>query len=98
MSYALVLVFEGVTEADYWTVNAKLGINRDGSGDWPAGMRSHTGGPTSTGWVVIERWESKEAQQAFMAARLGAALAASGVSAPVQVIETDAVNDQVLGY
>ncbi len=95
MSYALVLVFEGMTEADYCAVNAKLGIQRDGSGDWPAGMRSHTGGPTATGWVVIERWESKQAHEAFMAARLGAALAASGVPAPVQVIETDSINDHV---
>ncbi len=97
MSYALVLVFEGVTEADYWAVNAKLGIHRDGSGDWPPGMQSHTGGPTPTGWVVIERWESKQAHEAFMTSRLGAALAGAGVPAPVQVIETDSINDHVFG-
>ena len=73
MSYAIVIRFEGVTEADYWAVNDNLGINRDGSGDWPEGLRSHAGGPTSDGWVVIEKWESKEAQEAFMAGRLGAA-------------------------
>jgi hypothetical protein len=93
MSYAIVIVFEGVTEADYWAVNASLGINRDGTGDWPAGIRSHAGGPTADGWVVIEKWESKEAQEAFMGGRLGAALAAAGLPAPTQIIETVTVND-----
>ena len=73
MSYAIVIVFEGVTEADYWAVNATLGINPDGTGDWPEGIRSHAAGPTANGWVVIEKWESKAAQQAFMGGRLGAA-------------------------
>ena len=77
----------------YWTVNDALGINRDGSGDWPEGMSSHAGGPTADGWVVIEKWESKEAQEAFMAGKLGAALAAAKLPPPVQIIETDTVND-----
>lgn len=93
MSYAVVIVFEGVSEADYWAVNDQLGINRDGTGNWPDGMRSHAGGPTADGWVVIEKWESKAAQEAFMSGRLGAALAAVGLPAPSQVIETDTVND-----
>ena len=93
MSYAIVIVFEGVTEADYWTVNANMGINRDGSGEWPEGIRSHAAGPPANGWVVIEKWESKSAQEAFMAGRLGAALSTAGVPAPSQVIETDTVND-----
>ncbi len=96
MSYGLVLVFDGVTEKDYWAVNDKLGINRDGSGDWPQGMLAHAGGPTPTGWVVIEMWESKAAQEAFMGSRLGAALAATGVPAPSQVIDTDTVNAKLL--
>jgi hypothetical protein len=61
MSYGIVLRFEGVDEAQYWAVNEKLGINRDGTGDWPAGMVSHAGGSTSDGWVVSEVWESKAA-------------------------------------
>jgi len=52
MSYGIALVFEGVSEADYWAVNSKLGIGRDGSGEWPEGMKSHVGGPTPNGWVV----------------------------------------------
>jgi hypothetical protein len=97
MSYGLVLVFEGVGEKDYWAVNDKLGINRDGSGDWPEGMMFHTGGPTDGGrWVVIELWKSKAAQEAFMGSRLGAALAASGLPAPAQVIETEAANEKFI--
>ena len=93
MSYAIVIVFEGVSEDDYWAVNSSLGINRDGTGDWPDGIRSHAAGPTADGWVVIEKWESKEAQEAFMGGRLGAALAAAGLPAPTQVIETVTIND-----
>jgi len=93
MAYAIVIRFTGVNESHYWAVNAKLGINRDGTGAWPEGVLAHSAGPTSDGWVVVERWVSKAAQQAFMAARLGPALGAVGVPAPVQVIETETVND-----
>jgi hypothetical protein len=92
MPYGIVLVFEGVGTDQYWAVNEQLGINPDGSGDWPAGMLSHAGGPTATGLVVSEIWESKADQEAFMASRLGAALGAVGVPEPVQVIESDLVN------
>lgn len=93
MAFGIVLVFEGVSEKQYWAVNERLGINRDGSGDWPAGMITHTGGPHgATGWVVGEVWESKAAHEKFMADRLGAALAAVGVPAPVQVIESELIN------
>lgn len=94
MSYLIVIAFEGVSEADYWAVNDKLGINRDGTGNWPEGLMSHAGGPTANGgWVVVEKWESKAAQEAFMGGRLGAALAEVGLPAPSQVIETETVND-----
>lgn len=94
MAYGIVLVFEGVTADQYWAVNDRLGIDPDGNGDWPSGILSHTGGPTATGWVVAEVWNSKADQEAFMATRLGAALGAVGVPAPVQVIESDLVNYQ----
>lgn len=94
MSFAIVIVFEGVTEADYWAVNDQLGIDRDGTGDWPDGIKSHAAGPTADGWLVVEKWESKAAQEAFMSGRLGAALAAVGVSAPTHVFETNTVNDK----
>ena len=94
MPYGIVLVFDGVGADKYWAVNEKLGIKPDGSGDWPAGMLSHTGGPTATGWVVAEVWNSKADQEAFMASRLGAALGAVGVPEPIQIIESDLVNYQ----
>ena len=94
MSYGIVLVFEGVGADQYWAVNEALGIKPDGSGDWPAGILSHTGGPTATGWVVAEVWESKADQEAFMGGRLGAALGSVGLPAPVQVIESELVNYQ----
>lgn len=96
MAYGIVLVFDGVGADDYWAVNDRLGINRDGSGDWPEGILSHCGGPTATGWVVAEVWNSKADQEAFMASRLGAALAGAGVPAPVQVIESELVNYQTI--
>ena len=92
MAYGIVLRFEGVSEDQYWAVNDALGIARDGSGDWPAGILSHAGGPTSDGWVVMEVWNSKADQEAFMAGRLGAALGGVGVPQPVQIIESDLVN------
>ncbi len=97
MAYGLTLVFEGVGENEYWAVNEKLGINRDGNGDYPKGLVTHLGGPTPNGWVVMEVWESKASQEEFMATRLGAALGAAGVPAPAQLIETNAVNVRQLG-
>jgi hypothetical protein len=95
MAYGIVLVFDNVTADQYWAVNDKLGIQADGTGDWPAGIRSHTGGPTEGGgWVVSEVWDSKADQEAFMGSRLGAALGAVGVPAPSQVIESDLANYQ----
>ena len=98
MSYGIVLVFEGVSEQQYWGVNEKLGIQPDGSGDWPKGLIAHSGGPTAgNGWIVIERWDSKESQEEFMGTRLGAALMAVGVPAPAHIFETNTVNDQYFG-
>jgi hypothetical protein len=92
MAYGIVLRFEGVGEDQYWAVNKELGINPDGTGDWPAGMVSHAGGPTADGWVVTEIWNSKADQEAFMASRLGAALGSVGLPQPAQVIESELVN------
>jgi hypothetical protein len=95
MAYGIVLAFENVSEDDYWAVNSKLGIERDGTGNWPAGLQAHTGGGTADGgWVVSEVWESKAAQEEFMSTRLGEALGQVGLPAPSQVIETEVVNFQ----
>lgn len=92
MAYALVLVFDGVGEDAYWAVNEKLGIGRDGKGDYPPGLLVHTGGATERGWLVSELWDSKASQETFMATRLGEALQSAGVPPPAQIIDAETVN------
>ena len=97
MSYGIVLVFEGVAAEQYWKVNNALGIERDGTGNWPAGLVLHSGGPTETGWLVTEIWNAKADHERFMADRLGNALADVGVPAPSQIIESELENVQTPG-
>ena len=73
-----------------------MGISRDGKGGYPPGLILHAGGPTPTGWMVSEVWDSRESQAAFMDARLGAALQAVNIPPPLHVIDTDTVNFQQL--
>ena len=94
MAYGIVLVFDSVTAEKYWAVNEKLGINSDGTGDWPDGMVTHSAGPTDSGWMVVEVWESKSDHERFLSGRLGRALGEVGVSEPVQVIASELVNYQ----
>lgn len=96
MSYVVIIRFEGVGEKDYWAVNDKLGIKRDGSGPWPKGILYHAGGPTPDGWVVTERWESKASHEAWMGQTLGPVLAEVGIPAPVQVIDFETANEKRL--
>jgi hypothetical protein len=82
MPETLILEFSGVTEADYASVNGHLGIDmHTGEGDWPAGLLSHAAGVGDDGtFVVSEVWNSRDEQAAFLNGRLGAALAAGGVT------------------
>lgn len=82
MPEALILEFPGLSEADYAAVNKQLGIDmQTGQGDWPAALLSHAAGTADDGtFVVSEVWSSRADQAAFMEARLGAALAAGGVT------------------
>lgn len=93
MAYGLVLEFEG-GEADYWAVNERLGIARGSQDGYPAGLIVHAAGPTATGWVVTEVWDSKASQEAFMATRLHEALDAAGLGNPTRITETETVNFQ----
>ena len=83
MPEALILEFTGVSEAEYAAVNKHLGIDmQTGQGDWPAGLLSHAAGEADDGtFIVSEVWSSRADQDAFMTSRLGAALAAGGVTA-----------------
>jgi len=47
----------------------------------PAGMLHHAGGPSESGWCVMEVWESQEALERFFRDKLGAALQAAGITA-----------------
>ncbi len=93
MAYGIILEFSGdVTKKQYDAVNEKLGIDMAaGTGDWPAGLRSHAGGPTQDGFVVMEVWDTKEQQQAWIGGRLGAALGAVGVPEPLRVTDLEIV-------
>ena len=86
MSDALVLEFTGASADDYRAVNGLLGLDSaTGSGDWPAGLLSHTGAEHADGLVVFEVWDAQDSQAAFMAARLGPALGQAGLPEPSRV-------------
>ena len=84
MPEALILEFNGLGKAEYAAVNKQLGIDMTtGQGDWPHGLLSHAAGQADDGtFIVSEVWSSRADQEAFMVARLGAALEAGGVTAP----------------
>ncbi len=97
MAEALILEFDGVGRALYDAVNRELGIDpATGEGDWPAGLQWHGAGATEGGWSVIEVWESREAQAAFMQERLGAALQAGGVTVAPNVTWVSLVSSHVV--
>ncbi len=87
MSDALILQFEGVTADQYNAVNTNLGIDpQTGSGDWPDGLHSHVGAIDDSGnLTVVEVWESKATQEAFMDSRLGPAIGKAGLPGPTRV-------------
>jgi hypothetical protein len=83
MAEGFVLEFEGLGLEQYQRVSGLLGIDMEtGEGDWPAGLRFHSGGAKPGGWFVFEVWDSQADQEAFMADRLGPALAEGGVDRP----------------
>lgn len=70
----------------YRRVNDLLGVDpATGSGDWPAGLLSHVAGEAGDKLVVVEVWESKAAQEEFMATRLGQAFGQANVPQPTRV-------------
>jgi len=82
MSEILVLEFAGVSVDHYQAVNKILQVDSsDGEGDWPDGLHSHVAGTCDDRLTVVEVWESRAAQGAFMA-RLGPALEQAGLPEP----------------
>ncbi len=100
MPAQLTLEFEGVTEKQYWAVNKELGIDAtSGEGDWPDGLVTHAAGLDENGHLIVtEVWDTPEHQARFMETRLGAALAAGGVSGPPSSITwLELVSHQIPG-
>ena len=96
MAAVVVLEFDGVTKAQYDAVNAELGIDMDaGTGPWPDGLTTHVGGANDAGeFMVVEVWDSQDAQAAWMNSTLGPALGKVGVPAPIRVTWLDLLGHQ----
>jgi len=85
MSEVIILEFAGVTPDQYNAVNKILGVDATtGEGDWPAPLQNHVAAIGEGGLVVVEVWESQDAQAAFMG-RLGPALAEVGLPEPTRM-------------
>jgi hypothetical protein len=85
MSEVIILEFAGGTADHYLAVNKILGVDgQTGEGDWPPALQSHTAAVGAAGLVVVEVWESKEAQASFMA-QLAPALSQAGVPEPTRM-------------
>jgi hypothetical protein len=99
MAELLILEFEGVSEADYRSVNTQLGLDpATGKGDWPAGLITHLAGLGEDGRAfVVETWTSRQAQAEFMQNRLGAAMARGGVTAAPTVTWTPLIGEHHSG-
>jgi hypothetical protein len=82
MAEGLILEFEGAGLEMYHAVSERLGIEPNATANWPDGLLFHAGGAKPGGFVVFEVWSSRDAQQAFMDERLGAALQDAGVTEP----------------
>jgi hypothetical protein len=81
MSKVIILEFPGTAD-QYFAVNKILGIDyTTGEGDWPKPLESHIAAFGNGKLVVVEVWESEEAQHEFMS-RLGPALGQVGVAEP----------------
>ncbi len=93
MAVGLILKFDGIGRDVYEAVNVRLHIDMNsGAGDWPDGLLSHAGGLAENGsLIVMEIWESREAQGRFMQDRLGRALAEGGVTAQPEITWIDMI-------
>ena len=94
MPAGLILQFSGTGLAEYNRVNELLGIDqKSNTGNWPAGLLCHAGGTTNDGsLVVMEVWESRDAQGRFMQERLGPALQQGGITGAPTVTWVDLVS------
>lgn len=87
MAEMLVLEFSAPDAVTmYERVNRALGVDvTSGGGDWPPGMLHHLAGGEGESLVVVESWQSREAQERFMRDRLQPAFAQAQVPQPRRV-------------
>jgi hypothetical protein len=76
MAIGLIMEGAGVTQAQYEQVLNEVG-GRDAI---PEGAQYHVAGPTETGFIVVEVWDSQEAAQKFFDEKLGQALQRANIS------------------
>ena len=87
MAELLILEFSTPSAVDLYTkVNEHLGMDpATGQGDRPAGMIDHHAGSEGDTLVVVESWESREAQEEFMRDRLMPAFGEAHAPQPTRV-------------
>ena len=96
MAHLLILEFDSDEANELYTrVDAILGIDAAaGTGDWPAGLETHVAAVDGSNFVVVEKWETKTAQEKFMAERLGPALHEGGAPQPRRVQWFDVIGEK----
>jgi hypothetical protein len=70
MAIGLRIKFDGGTQEQYDALHRQANVDADP----PQGLVFHMAGPIEGGWGVIDVWESRDAFDQFLAARLGPAL------------------------
>ena len=83
MTIGLIFDGPGVTQEQYDQVFNQVMSNREK----PPGMLSHHGGPSDSGWCVVETWESPEDIKRFFDEKLGQALGAAGINGQPRTFE-----------
>jgi hypothetical protein len=69
---------EGASPQMYDEVNERMGVNPDAL---PEGLISHVAGPTDSGMLIVDVWESPQAFERFARERLGPVLTDMGAPA-----------------
>ena len=87
MAIGMIFDAKGVTQDKYEQVRDEVGLAKG----LPHGMLYHVAGPTDGGWSVVEIWESAADAQAFLEAKLGAALKRAEISVQPKTFEVEAL-------
>ena|SRR5208337_2847746 len=87
MAEVLVIEFTAPNAVEiYNNVNHHLGWDGAPTPEqWPAGMLSHVSGELGDKLIVVEVWQSKADQEAFLHAQLGPAFEALNIPQPARM-------------